>query len=127
MPIIERARLDEMPRRSGNLAHLALSASFPELLWQRCSEEVGASQPSSAALNTIGVYRFINAKQPKAAEERTVRVPLRYQLPHSRGRSPGHRQDRSVIRTALPCDHILVAPATVEGITLLTADPRVAR
>jgi hypothetical protein len=29
------------------------------------SAEVGASQPSSAALNTMGVYMCINAKQQK--------------------------------------------------------------
>jgi hypothetical protein len=47
---------------------------------ERGSAEVGAVQPSSAALNLMGIYRFINAKQQKAAVERKVRVPLRYQL-----------------------------------------------
>jgi hypothetical protein len=42
------------------------------------SAEVGASQPSSAALNTMGFYRVINAKQQKAAQERKIRVPVRY-------------------------------------------------
>ncbi|HMD85169.1 MAG TPA: hypothetical protein VKO18_10780, partial [Terriglobia bacterium] len=41
---------------------------------------MGAVQPSSASLNLMGVYRFINAKQQKAAEERKVRVPLRLYL-----------------------------------------------
>jgi len=44
------------------------------------SAEVGAFQPSFAALNTMGVYRCINAKQQKAAEERKGRVPVRYPL-----------------------------------------------
>jgi hypothetical protein len=41
---------------------------------------VGAFHPSSAAINTVGAYRFINAKQQKAAEERKLRVPVRYPL-----------------------------------------------
>jgi len=43
---------------------------------QRGSAEVGAFQPSSAALNTMGVYTFTNANKQKTAEERKVHVPL---------------------------------------------------
>ena len=51
------------------------------LVFERGSAEAGAFQPSSAALNTMGIYRFINAKQQKVVEDRKVRVPLMcYQL-----------------------------------------------
>ena len=43
--------------------------------------EVGAFQPSSAALNTMGAYTFTDANKQKTAEERRVHVPLmRYLL-----------------------------------------------
>ena len=51
-------------------------ATCLDMARKRCSAEVGGSQPSSAALNTMGVQRFINAKQQNAVEERK----LRYQI-----------------------------------------------
>ena len=53
---------------------------------ERGSAEVGAFQPSSAALNTMGVYTFTDANKQKTAEERKVHVPLRYQLLYRRVR-----------------------------------------
>jgi hypothetical protein len=43
---------------------------------ERGSAEVGAFQPSSAALNTMGVYTLTDANKQKTAEERKVHVPL---------------------------------------------------
>ena len=51
------------------------------------SAEVGAFQHASAAVNTVGIYMFINAKQQKPAEERKARVALRCLL-----------QDASILR-----------------------------
>ena len=90
-------------------------ADFSTHRRERGSAEVGAFQPSSAALKTMGVYTFTDANKQKTAEERKVDVPLRYQLARGAGEHERDAGGEGREATPHPHDKQNVGPPTRPG------------